>query len=347
MVVLTNTRMRALALALLFACRPDLTARQSVVDGPRILAIRSDPAEAEGKDVVSYSALVVDSSGGTPSITVDWALCTARKPLKELEPVNPICTSRVGDFLIPLGQGTTASGKVPSDACRLFGPEVPSPRPGEPFGRPTDPDPTGGYYQPVCAILVAADGDQPIIGSSRLSCGVAGASSTDATEFHAHYHVNSNPTIVALTINGQPAGVEDSSATPLPAGTVAHLEVDWPVCPEVDACGDALCGPDETPTSCAADCGDALKGCGGAERYFFYDAEALHNQTRRESMRASWFATGGSYAVDISGREETDSTPNASDNLNLPTAPGLLHGWVVLRDSRGGVVWKNFVIAVK
>lgn len=327
--------------ALLVACRPDLNLRQSYVDGPRILAVRSVPAEAETKQGVSLEALVVDPSGNTPPFTVDWAICIARKPLAELEPVNPICTSRVGDFLIPLGQGMGASGTVPSDACRLFGPEVPAPKPGEPFGRPTDPDPTGGYYLPIRVILATDKGDEAIVGTTRLSCGVAGASSGEATEFRQHYHVNANPIIGALKVNGSPATGDVNVA----AGSAVQLEVDWPACPDTDACGDGVCGPDETETSCAADCAsDVIKGCGGAERYFNYNAETFHNVTRRESMRASWFTTAGSFSVDISGREEGDPTTSASNTLTLPSGAAKVFGWVVLRDSRGGAAWQRFTL---
>jgi hypothetical protein len=345
--VFLNRTIVLVCVATVLACRPDLSERQSFVAGPTVLAIRSDPAEAETTSPVSLSALVVDPSGGTPTMIVDWAICKARKPLAELEPVNPICTQRVGDFLIPLGQGTNAGGKVPSDACRLFGPEVPAPKPGEPFGRPTDPDTTGGYYLPIRVIL-DANPDQRTLGTTRLSCGVAGASSGDATEFRAHYHINGNPTVAALTVNGVAAGTDDASASVVGAGSQVHFEVDWPKCPDTDACGDGVCGPDETEAACDADCGgDTPKSCGGAERYFYYDTEALHNVTRRESIRASWFTTAGSYAVDISGREETDPASNATNTLTVPTSPQKIYGWVVLRDSRGGVAWQKFVLNVQ
>lgn len=344
MVLLNRAALVLLALA---ACRPDLTERQSVVSSPRILAIRSEPAEVEAHSPVSLEALVVDPSGNTPPFVIDWAMCVARKPLAELEPVDPRCTARSGDFLVPLGQGTSASGTIPSDACRLFGPEVPAPKPGEPYGRPTDPDTTGGYYLPVRVILAADGGDELAMGSPRLSCGVAGASSGDATDFRAHYHVNSNPIIASLVVNGAPAAADDASATPVKAGSVAHFEIDWPACPAIDACGDGICGPDETSASCAAECGDSLVGCGGAERYFFYDTEAQHDVTRRESMRASWFTTAGSYAVDITGREQSDPTPSTTNELALPDSPQIVHGWVVLRDSRGGTTWRKFALNVQ
>lgn len=333
---------RVVVVGLLVACRPDLSLRQSFVDGPRILAVRSVPAEAETKQPVSFEALIVDPSGKTPPFAVDWAMCIARKPLAELEPVNPICTSRTGDFLIPLGQGPTALGTIPSEACRLFGPEVPAPKPGEPFGRPTDPDPTGGYSLPIRVILAADRGDEAVVGTTRLSCGVAGAASGDATDFRQRYHVNSNPLIAALKVNG----ISTMGDTNVAAGPV-RLEVDWPTCPDSDACGDGVCGPDETETSCAADCASgAVKGCGGAERYVYYDAEAFHNVTRRESMRISWFATSGAFAVDVSGREEVDLSTSAANTLTLSSAQRVLV-WVVLRDARGGAVWQQLVLNVQ
>lgn len=330
------------------ACRPDVSERASLVTSPRVLAIAADPPEAEERAAVTYSALVVDTTGQVPALTTDWAICTARKPLALIEPVNPICLSRTGDFLLPLGQGTSATGVVPSDACRLFGPEVPQPKPGEPFGRPTDPDLTGGYYLPVRVILARNDGDKPYLGASRIACGVAGASSTDTGDFNTHYHTNANPTITALTANGGPVGTDDASATSISAGVV-HFEVDWPACPDPDVCGDGVCGPDETRADCMADCAkptSANVGCPGAERYYAYDSEAQRNVVRREVMRAAWFTTAGVFSVDTSGRDETDTTTNAQNDLTLTGVTGKVYGWVVLTDARGGATWRAWVLDV-
>ena len=339
MVVLRRLSVAATLLALA-GCRPDLGDRASLVDGPRVLAVRSVPAEAEARDAVRYSALVVDAAGERVTGALDWALCNARKPLAELEPVNPVCIARAGDFLVPLGQGSDALATVPSAACRLFGPEVPPPKAGEAYGRPADPDPSGGYYQPLRVLLTDVAGDVGAIGSTRLACGVAGASSGDASDFLQRYHLNENPAVVALSVDGVAAGEAAISA---PAGAALKLEVSWPVCPTQDACGDGLCGPDETRAGCEADCA-APAGCGGSERYVYYDTADQRLVVRRESMRVSWFATGGVFGVDTTGRDEADLSSTSSNTLTLPAAPGQVRGWVVLRDSRGGSAWSRFAI---
>jgi hypothetical protein len=54
-----------------------------------------------------------------------------------------------------------------------------------------------------------------------------------------------------------------------------------------------------------------------------------------EAMRVSWYATAGSFEHDITGRSESESETYAQNNWT-PDAPGLVHVWVVLHDSRGG-----------
>ncbi len=337
----------ALAAFLFGACKPDVAGRASLVDVPRVLAISASPAEAEEGDAVTYSALIVDPSGAMSTVPSDWALCTARKPLALIEPVNPICLSRTGDFLVSLGQGTKVTGKIPKDACRLFGPEVPPPKAGEPDGRPTDPDSSGGYYQPLRVLITRDDGDYATLGSSRIACGVAGASSGDVADIKARYHYNSLPVVAALTANGAPASRDAASATPVSSGSTVHLDVSWPACPDVDVCGDAICGPDETRATCKDDCAKPTTtsvGCGGAERYVAYDLESQTVAVRREQMRASWFTTAGSFSVDASGRDERDATTNAGNDLSLTGVTGSVFGWVVLTDSRGGTSWTSFVL---
>lgn len=292
---------------LLVSCKPDLGARISLVDQPRILATRVDPAEAAEKENVTLSILVVDPSGEIQNPIVDYAYCNARKPLSELEPVSPKCLVRNADYLIPLANG---QGTMPDQACRLFGPQVPPPKPGEPFGRPTDPDPTGGYLQPVRVLahgLIA-------VATARIACGISGASPDDIQDFNKRYKRNKNPEIQSFTIDG---------ATIAPK-SVHKLTVTWPACPDGD--------PAE---------------CGGAERYLLYDIQQQHNVVRRENMSVSWFATNGSMSFDRTGRAEDDPASDASVDFTAPEMSGIVHAWAVLRDDRGGVTWKSLDIDVR
>ena len=60
------------AAAALAACKPDLGDPASLVTEPRILAVRSDPAEVEPTHMVAYQALIATPTGA-PSTPADIA----------------------------------------------------------------------------------------------------------------------------------------------------------------------------------------------------------------------------------------------------------------------------------
>ena len=306
-----------------------------------MIAVRAEPAEAEPGDAVAFEALVVDASGVVAAPALSWSYCVARKPIAELGAVARACVSGETGALQPLGAGPTSTSKIPNDACRNFGPEVPPPKKGEDPGRPIDPDSSGGYYQPLRLDLEGGT----TFASARLSCGVAGASSAESAEFRARYHVNVNPSAAGLTVDG--ADVAEGGTVGVKAGASVVMDVSWAPCPLVDACGDGVCGADESRASCTDDCAPAPKGCTGAERYVAYDAESRSVRVRRESLVASWFATGGAFSSDRSGREGTDTATDTRVTFTAPSTPGNLHAWVVLRDERGGVGWRSFVLRVQ
>jgi hypothetical protein len=327
-----------------FGCKPDLDQRATVIGSTRVLAVREDPAEVEPSGDVSFTALVVGADGvaiGAPAAT--WAFCTARKPLAELGPVSPVCYQGGGpESFVGLGAGAVVKGSMPATACRDFGPEVPQAKPGEPYGRPVDPDPTGGYYQPVSVFL----GSDVSVDQARVACGVAGASSEDVVTFRQRYHPNENPRIAAVSVDGAPAQ-EDTPVRVAPGAHVS-VSVEWPACPDADACGDGVCGADETRASCTNDCsGAAPKGCDGAERYLWFDPSARALVVRREQMRVSWFSAGGLFDRDRTGRDEDDHATTSDNTWVAPESPGLVHAWMVLRDARGGVVWRALVFDVR
>jgi hypothetical protein len=327
-------------------CKPDLDQRASEISSTRVLAVRSEPAEVEPRDAVSFTALVVDSSGRADVAPIpSWAFCGARKPLAELGPVSTMCYSRsAADTFVSLGAGARVTGAMPPSACRDFGPEVPTAKPGEPYGRPVDPDPTGGYYQPLTLFVGGPDG-QIAVDTSRIACGVAGASSDDVIAFRQRYHVNENPRLGVVSIAGEVVTAEGAPVVVARAARV-KLHVGWPTCPAVDVCGDGICGPDEARVDCPSDCGKPA-GCMGAERYVFFDAEARKLVVRRESMRVSWFASAGAFARDRTGRASDDAEPSSDNDWDAPAEATIVRGWVVLRDDRGGAAWQGFVIDVR
>lgn len=337
------------------ACRPPLDQTVSIISEPTVLAVRSDPPEAAPTapdNVVTMTALYVNGAGAVANAPIDWAFCTARNPLANLGPVNPECVQVSGSWFVPVGVGLHATGTIPEDACRQFGPDVPTPMMGQPQGRPVDPDPTGGYYQPVR--LAAPGNPEPsiTIAEQRLSCGLANAVGNVSVEYDKRYHINTNPTVASLSIGEEasPGSAlstdEDGATNPVQAGMHITLSAAWATCPTVDVCGDGFCGPDETMQSCSSDCTKPL-GCTGAERYAGFDLETQSVVDQREAISVAWFATAGSFDVDRTGRQSSDLTANSDNGWQAPSQPGTVHMWVVLRDDRGGAGWAEYAFDVR
>lgn len=83
-----------------------------------------------------------------------------------------------------------------------------------------------------------------------------------------------------------------------------------------------------------------------AETYLYYEPLSQTLVRRREAMRLSWFATGGSLAVDASAVAEDDPATTVSTIWHTPAA-GTAHVWLVLRDSRGGIATQTLRVAVQ
>lgn len=206
-----------LLLLVMAGCAPILEDTTPYVTSPRVVAARVEPAEVEPGMEVAIETLVVGPDGELDT-AVDWAFCHARKPLAELGPVAPGCLAPGSDALIPLAD----TGVMPDDACSLFGPDPPPPAGGTVGGRPTDPDVTGGYYQPVVGFL---GGDATLV-SARVRCGLANVDQDTFVAWNLAYVSNVNPTVEAL----------QAPATVRP-GESADLVVTWPDCES--GCGGA------------------------------------------------------------------------------------------------------------
>jgi len=63
-------------------------------------------------------------------------------------------------------------------------------------------------------------------------------------------------------------------------------------------------------------------------------------------MRVSWFAVGGSFRDDCTGRDAADLVTTSENECTAPAASGSYPLWVVLRDSRGGVSWATVEVRV-
>jgi hypothetical protein len=224
----------------------------------------------------------------------------------------------------------------------------------DPPGRPVDPDPTGGYYQPV--ELIAPSPRGPVLGieEARIGCGLPlGASPDVAAAFASRYHVNANPAIASLTSLDAKGHVMDTFQTDdkgasntVARGAKLSLRAAWQACPTTDTCGDGQCGPDETATTCAVDCMTPA-ACTGAERFAEMQLSTLSVQGLRESIAVAWFATGGSFDSDRTGRDSGDLTTRTDNGWRAPNTTGTIHMWIVIRDSRGGTGWSEYAFDVR
>ena len=340
----------AVAVAVIPACKPDLEGRESQIAGPRVLAVRSEPAEAPPGAAVTYSALVVDANGEVTSPALDWAYCALPRPVAENDDVSVLCFRQQADWIVPFGaSGTPVDTRLPSNACRQFGPDVPDGKPGEPAGRPADPDTTGGYYQPVRLLLPEGDAWVLSLGQTRITCGLPGATLEALLDYQARHRTNANPALSAVQLvadDGSTQDLEGASPPAVAAGSRVTLRASWPTCPAVDACGDGICGMSETAKACPADC-KTPHGCAGAETYVVYDLATRTNLTQREGMRVAWYAAAGTFDLDRSGRDRDDPGTSADDVWTAPTAPGVVPLWLVLRDDRGGVDFRAVRVAVR
>lgn len=307
----------AAPLALSAACKPDLGAPPSLVEGLRVLAVRGVPAEAPEGTPVTYDLLAVDVTGRIATPPTTWAVCNERKPPADSNAVSSACLS------IPDTAGPTPTfmAPMPSGACKRFGPQPDVDKDGMSV-RPTDPDVTGGFYQPVRAKLDVADrGAATAFAMERIRCRLANAPADVASMF-AKLTPNANPVLARLTLD--PAG----SPVDLFAAGRAPLEPPIWVAPGASYELEAAWTP-ETP-----------------ETFPVWTASSESLDQHRESLSVAWYATGGSFTHDSTGRGEEETELSTENVWTAPTEPGIVHFWIVVRDSRGGLDFAEASVSV-
>jgi hypothetical protein len=314
------------------ACRPEVGSPISQVNGPTILAVKGTPAEVDPRSTktsVVFEALAVDESGRVPGPSADivdplqWAVCDQPKPPTENNSVSANC---LDPDLVPGTIGPTATtfkATIASNACALFGPTTPPVAEGQAAIRPRDADVTGGYYQPVRVELFVPEAlRRPAMSTSesmisfelqRIQCGLANAPSDKLHEYTANYKLNTNPTLTQVTTQVPGAVLvttpTTAASTPqiaVPAGQSIDLAVYW--------------------------------SQDSVENYPAWDVLKRDLVYHNESMRVSWYATGGAFEHDITGRGEDDQELFAPNTWKSDTASvgQVVHLWFVLHDSRGG-----------
>lgn len=83
-----------------------------------------------------------------------------------------------------------------------------------------------------------------------------------------------------------------------------------------------------------------------AESYVVYNINQEQLVSTRESLRASWFATAGSFDADRTGRDATELEAFTDNGWTAPASASTVHFFVVLRDDRGGSTFATFDVAV-
>ncbi|HXU70541.1 MAG TPA: hypothetical protein VN947_14490 [Polyangia bacterium] len=278
-------------------CRPDLGLPTSLVLGPRVAAVRFEPAEAAPGAAMTATAFVVTPDGAAMS-PIDWSLCLTPKATSNNDVVDPACLTADGTMGVASGAAVPVPFALPAMGCRLFGPDTPPQMAGQPPLQSRAPDVTGGYYQPVRAALAGT----PTIALARIRCALAGASFEVATEYNATYTNNVNPTLTAV---GAFAG-----DTPLPLDAIAA---------------------GQTVTLAAGWNADSV------ESFPVLDPAAQVLVTHREAMTVSWFVSDGTIGSANTGRGENDEQLFTTTTWTAPATAGVAHLFVVLHDSRGGV----------
>ncbi len=230
------------------------------------------------------------------------------RPRAAAERTSVADTCLQGDDLQPL------VGPTPmlADACARFGPNPPPTEGDHPAQRPADPDATGGYHVPVEATVPGLDARA--FGRIRVRCDLAGATRMIFDEFEARYRPNEAPAI--------------ASAGP---------------CEDAPSIGPTVAAPGESVELCVRTEPTA------AEPFVVYSETEARLIDDRESLTLRWYTTDGALARGQQTHDFDASDPATTFAVDwrAPDAPGLVHVWAVLSDSRGGATWAELTIDVQ
>lgn len=282
------------AIAACAGCTPTLDDHPWLITRLTIVGWKADPPEVAPGAKVTLEALAVDPAAAVDPSATAWTLCHTPKPPSENRVVAPDCLAPAA---APDATGDPTSIAIPTDVCRVFGPDVPQPLPGQPTTRARDPDATGGYFQPVTVALGVA----LAIGLERITCDLPEASLADSRAFLAAYHANQNPSIAGLAFTADDGSPIDPTA--IAAGTHVMIQASW------------LAGAIET--------------------FPVFDRQSRTIVSTAETLQASWYATGG--VLDQPASTITDpAAVSTTTGWTAPADAATVQLALVLRDSRGG-----------
>ena len=283
-----------LALISVAGCSPAFDDRPGLITRPTIVGWKAEPPEVAPGASVMFEAVTLDPSAAVDPTATAWTLCHTPKPPSENRVAAPPC---LAPSTVPDALGDPVAIAIPTDACRVFGPDVPQPLPGQPTTRARDADTTGGYFQPMTVAL----GSALAIGLERVTCDLPEASLTDARAFQAAYHANQNPALAGLTFTAADGSPIDPAA--IAGGTHLTIQATW------------------LP--------------GAIETFPVFDRQSRTIVAAAETLTASWYVTGG--VLDQPTAPITDSAAiSTSTSWTAPAAAATVELALVLRDSRGG-----------
>lgn len=328
----------------LIGCVPELDVDESVIDTPRLLAVRATPAEAAPNERVTYDALYVDAEGNAVDAPIGWHRCLVPPTLDEAGAVRAECLTfdAAPELRETLAFAPRAEATIPFDICRRFGPD---PRVLESGGtaRPPSPDVTGGYSQPIVVELPEEATFDFSFFEHRIRCNLAGVPQDVSVAFRRRYRTNVAPELTTIRAIHED-GREESIDAELVArsGERVQLVVGWRECPREPTCGDGVCLPSEDVETCAEDCTTPV-GCAGAETFLRYDGTEGALVEEREQLRAFFATSAGSFETERAGVASDELAREVGSLLTVERA-GTIH--VVVRDSRGGVGWRSLRVSL-
>ncbi len=340
-----NTRCFPVVMAglVLVACGPPDFERSFEVTKLRTLAIGAEPAELGPGEVAVFSSLTVDPNSTTPA-SLTWEVCLLTdSPDEEYR-----CAVVDGeDAGFELGTGSTAT--LPYDALDALGLDVVALC--ELFGSDEIPD-----------FVNVPDCDRGVPVTIRLTATSAGVREIAIREYlllrpeeALRSDRNRNPFMGGLAADGLSLSLIEASDrldAPVPDGEGSAEGSSAE--PEGSSVG---------PPTTALPIVSQSREAGFVELRLDVDLEAEaqtwepvdpDDETRRleatrEILRASWFTTHGEFEYSATYFAEgiTDTEELGSNELDLsagnPASSGeLVRVWVVLRDDRGGVSWREW-----
>lgn len=272
-----------LSLALFLACAAlgcsDNFEPQYYVKDLRVIAVTADPPDIPPGATSTLTTTWANPGGPAP--TFEWAVC-GEPPSPTSGDINPDCAANdMGAPLTPLpGNGPTVTVTMPTLTIPQLG----------------LPDPSGGFYLPVRALITA--GGQNLVSFYRVRY-FFGADSPNPP--------NHNPALAGVfTIPEADAGAAEQTAL----------------------------GPDDSPVVHAGEKLHlrAVLTDDSAETY----VNPLHGTTDpvTEIVTMTWYTTAGSLEHNVTGQATPDTT--LTFDKRLPPSGSPVTIWIVAQDERGG-----------